>query len=72
MLFNDTADYNAHEIDLMQIIKESILKITFDALNLNYYTRVFEIEKDKKNKNLICQFRLMRILRLNLKKCNTY
>lgn len=50
VLLNDTADYDTHEINLMQVIEKPMLKITFDALNLKYYTRVFKIEKNEKEK----------------------
>lgn len=47
MLFNDIAGYDAHEIGLVQVIEELMLKTTFDPLNLEYYTRGHKIEEDE-------------------------
>ena len=46
VLFNDEAMYDAHDIDLIQVIQEPMLETTYDPLNLQYYTRISEIEID--------------------------
>ena len=44
--FNERAIYDAHEIDLMEMITEPMLETTFDSVNL-IYIQVMEIEVDE-------------------------
>ena len=55
VLFNDDSIYDVEDIDLMQMINESMLKTTYDPINVQHYTHITEIDlgdEEKKNLNV--------------------
>ena len=55
VLFNDDFIYDVHEVNLMQIINESMLKTTYNSINAQYYTHITDISdlkvRDEEKKN---------------------
>ena len=47
VMFDDKTTYDAHDIDLLQAVKEPMLETVFEAHNLNPITQITEIESDE-------------------------
>ena len=45
-MFDEKFKYDAHDVDLIQIVSESILKTIYEAHNLDSLTRITEIESN--------------------------
>ena len=50
-MFDENFKYQKNDVDLMQLINESIFEISFDVSNLFTSTRIEELSSDEKNES---------------------
>ena len=67
-MFDDRIIYDAHDIDLLQAVKELMLKTVYEAQNLNSITQITEIESDEKKFEHNSKHTLMKIDQSKIKK----
>ena len=70
-MFDDRIIYDAHDIDLLQAVKELMLKTVYEAQNLNSITQITEIESDEKKFEHNSKHTLMKIDQSKIKKVET-
>lgn len=50
MIFDDDTIYDAHDIDLLQTVTESMLETIYEIHDRTSITQIIEIESDEKKK----------------------